>query len=195
MVDARTGYDAYELYLGIKLHFNSDYDYIKYNGKVNTNFDAFLKRKDKFHFAKLGRVYDKELKDFFVSNFIYEDSWIGDLMDGTADTNFKNYKKYIQSLSYSFEKDQEFLKTQCGGIDDLFHADSTSHPTIVKCILSRSIHPITYALTERKLSFSDTLSIDEEYVWPEVKLRMKKLVPFVPYDVVKITDIMRKVWT
>ena len=78
MVDARTGYDAYELYLGIKLHFNSDYDYIKYNGKVNTNFDAFLKRKDKFQFAKLGSVYDKELKDFIVSNLINEDSWIGD---------------------------------------------------------------------------------------------------------------------
>ena len=34
---SREGYDAYTLYLGIKLHFiNEEYNFIKYNGKVKS---------------------------------------------------------------------------------------------------------------------------------------------------------------
>ena len=51
---SRDGYDAYTLYLGIKLHFHSDsYDFVKYNGKVKSDINSFLKRKDKYHFGKL----------------------------------------------------------------------------------------------------------------------------------------------
>ena len=48
---SREGYDAYTLYLGIKLHFYSKgYDFVKYNGKVKSDINSFLKRKDKYHF-------------------------------------------------------------------------------------------------------------------------------------------------
>ena len=51
---SREGYDSYQLYLGIKLHFYSeDYDFVKYNGKVKADINSFLKRKDKFQFGKL----------------------------------------------------------------------------------------------------------------------------------------------
>ena len=43
---SREGYDAYTLYLGIKLHFTSkDYNFIKYNGKVKADIKSFLKRR------------------------------------------------------------------------------------------------------------------------------------------------------
>ena len=52
---SREGYDAYTLYLGIKLHFiNKEYNFIKYNGKVKADIKSFLKRKDKYHFGKYG---------------------------------------------------------------------------------------------------------------------------------------------
>ena len=55
---SREGYDAYTLYLGIKLHFiNEEYNFIKYNGKVKADIKSFLKRKDKYHFAKLYKTY------------------------------------------------------------------------------------------------------------------------------------------
>ena len=38
---SREGYDAYTLYLGIKLHFYSkDYDFVKYNGKVKSDINS-----------------------------------------------------------------------------------------------------------------------------------------------------------
>ena len=57
-MSSREGFDSYQLYLAIKLHFNSkDYDFVQYNGKVKADLNAFMKRKDKYHFGKLSRLY------------------------------------------------------------------------------------------------------------------------------------------
>ena len=40
-------YEAYKIYHALKLHFNSDYDYTKYNGKAKVTVDSYLKRKDR----------------------------------------------------------------------------------------------------------------------------------------------------
>ena len=67
---SREGFDAYQLYLGIKLHFHSkDYDFVKYNGVVKAELPSFMKRKDKFHFGKLSRTYKHELKDFLLLTY------------------------------------------------------------------------------------------------------------------------------
>ena len=48
-----------KIYHALKLHFNSDYDYTKYNGKAKVTVDSYLKRKDKPFFAKVARkVHD-----------------------------------------------------------------------------------------------------------------------------------------
>ena len=36
-------YDAYKIYHALKLHFNSEYDYNKYNGKAKVTVDSYLK--------------------------------------------------------------------------------------------------------------------------------------------------------
>ena len=41
-------FEAYKHYLALKLHFSSDYDYFKYNGKTNATQQSFEKRKDRF---------------------------------------------------------------------------------------------------------------------------------------------------
>ena len=67
-------FDAYLLYLKIKLHFHTEsYDFFKYNNKVDATLRTYMKRKDKFHFAKLSRKYKDELRDFFVANLVDKD--------------------------------------------------------------------------------------------------------------------------
>ena len=56
------GADAYRTYLAIRNHFKTDYDFFKYNGKMKVSNDSFLKRRDKFFFAKLERKYRKNEK-------------------------------------------------------------------------------------------------------------------------------------
>ena len=100
---SREGYDAYTLYLGIKLHFYSkDYDFVKYNGKVKSDINSFLKRKDKYHFGKLYRTYKNELQDFYIANLSLKDKWAGDLLDNECEKVYKEWKKRNQKLSYMF---------------------------------------------------------------------------------------------
>ena len=40
-------FESYKLYNALKLHFESDYDAIKYNFKSNVSPNSFFKRKDK----------------------------------------------------------------------------------------------------------------------------------------------------
>ena len=49
-------YDAYKIYHALKLHFTSDYDYNKYNGKANVSVDSFLKRNDRPFFGRVSRT-------------------------------------------------------------------------------------------------------------------------------------------
>ena len=101
---SREGYDAYTLYLGIKLHFYSeDYNFIRYNGKVKADINSFLKRKDKYHFGKLFKTYKQDLQDFYIANLLLKDQWVGDLLENESDKVYKDWKKRNQKLSYLFE--------------------------------------------------------------------------------------------
>ena len=78
-------FDAYKYYMAIKLHFESDsYDAPKYNFKTSISPQSFWKRRDKYHFAKLSRKFNKpdELVDFYISQFVNGNKWIGDMFEG-----------------------------------------------------------------------------------------------------------------
>ena len=181
-VNARFGYEAYQLYLGIKLHYNSDYDFNKYNGKVSASFESFLKRSDKFQFSKLRKQHGENLKDYYVSNFMHKDYWVGDLLGEEGKENYTEWKKYNQSLLYSFEKDIRHLNSLEGKLDNLFNNNDSSHPIIVQCLLSKSISFGTGVLLDSLIGWSSRLNISEQYVWPEVKQRLQKTQGFIGYN-------------
>ena len=48
------GYEAYRLYLAVKLHFSTEnYDFFKHNAKVNASIGSFTKRNDRYFFHRL----------------------------------------------------------------------------------------------------------------------------------------------
>ena len=47
------GFDVFKVYLAVKLHFTSNYDYFEYDGKVNCKLETFTKRNDRYFFHKL----------------------------------------------------------------------------------------------------------------------------------------------
>ena len=96
-------YETYQNYLALKLHFEGSYDYFKYNGKTSTTVESFEKRKDRFKFGKISRTLnDSEITDYFVSNLIRGQKWIGEF----DKKNWTQHKKVIQSLEYFFIKDE-----------------------------------------------------------------------------------------
>ena len=89
------------------IHYKEKYDYHKYRGKVRATNAAFYKRKDRFWFEKFARQKDdKEIEEFFVSNFIYSTDpgtmWIGEMIK-EGENRYIDWKKKIQSLSYIFK--------------------------------------------------------------------------------------------
>ena len=193
-MDARFGYESYKLYLGIKLHYNSDYDFNKYNGKVSASFESFLKRSDKFQFSKLRKQHRENLKDFYIANFMHKDYWIGDLFGEEAKENYTEWKKYNQSLLYCFEKDIRYLHSLEGVLDNLFSNDSSSHPIIVTSILSNSISFTTGVLLDSLIRWSSSLKITEQYVWPELQRRIQKTQGFIGYNNKKLKEKVLEIY-
>ena len=193
-MDAKFGYESYQLYLGIKLHYNSDYDFNKYNGKVSASFESYLKRSDKFQFSKLRKQHGENLKDFYIANFMYKDYWIGDLIGEEAKENYTEWKKYNQSLLYCFEKDIRYLNSLEGVLDNLFNTDSSSHPIIVSSILSKSISFATGVLLDSLIRWSSSVNITEKYVWPELQRRIQKTQGFIGYNNKKLREKILEIY-
>ena len=99
-------FDVYKSYLALKLHFTTDqYDVIKQQGRVRASKQAFFKRTDLFSIKKIANDYsDKEVVDFLVANFVSGDRW-GGVFDSESKTTYFSWKKRIESITYTFEKD------------------------------------------------------------------------------------------
>lgn len=182
-MSSREGYDAYQLYLGIKLHFYSDYDFVKYNGKVKADLPSFLKRNDKFHFAKLSRKYKDELKDFYISQLSFKDMWAGEMMEPESHKRYIEWKKRRQKLSYMFETDVKKLLEK-KSIQEVLTVYKGQHPYLLKQYMGKNISLDTLVMiceiTNCAKRWNDLIS--DTIVYPEVYRKIQKYRPFLSYD-------------
>ena len=182
---SREGYDAYQLYLGIKLHFYSDYDFVKYNGKVRGDINAFLKRKDKYHFGKLFKLYGQNLQDFYVANLCVKDSYAVDLVnDETSVKVYKDWKKRNQKLSYLFEQEVSDLLLKFKIQTQLKVVDG-QHPSLLRSFLAGDVSLETMCILDDITHFSDDWLklINENIVYPDVHRRIQKYKTFISVDI------------
>ena len=194
------GFNAYKLYLAVKNHFTTSYDFFKYNGKVNAKEDSFLKRRDKFFFAKLQRKYNNDqLRDLFVSNFADgEDFWIGNVLTQKAESVYTEWKARQMKLSYIFEQDLKFLYDYYNernlDFNSLFVMED-GHPILLQCVLRNDIYVETMVIIDRVLNYTRRWNkILNDPVWTEFKKRMEKYSPFVNFDSTKGKTILKKVF-
>ena len=190
-------FDAYKCYLAMKNHFTKDkYDYLKYHGKVRATHQAFYKRKDRFWFEKFARnKNDKEIEEFFVSNFIYssnpETMWIGEMIK-EGEGRYTEWKKKVQSLSYIFKEESESLFTN-NKFDDVFDC-SKGHPIILKKFLGGSLSIESMVIYDRILGYGKDFDKKlKDPVWETVSRRVKKYSPFLNIDVFRYKKILKEV--
>ena len=190
-------FDAYKCYLAMKNHFTKDnYDYIKYRGKTRATHQAFYKRKDRFWFEKFARQKkDKEVEEFFVSNFIYSTDpatmWIGEMIK-EGEGRYTDWKKHIQSLSYVFKSDIEGLFDGYK-VDEVFDC-SKGHPLILKSYLGKKTSLETLVICDRILGYRKDLDKKlNDPVWETVSRKIKKYSPFLNIDVPRYKKILREI--
>ena len=197
-----TSYDAYRLYLAVKLHFTTpNYDYFKHNAKVNSSFNSFIKRNDRFFFHKLATKYGENLRDYYVSNFVDRPkTWVGTLVRADGDTIYNKWKKYNESFSYNFRNDCVLLRNVIDGdnirFDDVFSVDSGQHPRLLRLLLSGKVSIQSLIIFDKILSFVGRWNkeIKETVIWPEKSFKIAKLKPFVNVNLTKCKFIMKEVF-
>ena len=189
--------DAYRCYLALKNHFTKDhYDYHKYRGKTRATNQAFYKRKDRFWFEKFARQKDdKEIVDFFVSNFIYSTDpgtmWIGEMIK-EGEGRYQEWKKKTQSLSYIFKEEVNNLFDN-NKVDDIFDC-SNGHPPILKSYLGKKTSLETLVICDRILGYRKDLDKKlNDPVWETVSRKIKKYSPFLNIDVPCYKKILKEI--
>ena len=189
--------DAYRCYLALKNHFTKDhYDYIKYRGKTRASNEAFYKRKDRFWFEKFARQKnDKEIEDFFVSNFIYSTDpstvWIGEMIK-EGEGRYQEWQKKVQSLTYVFKQETESV-FENKKVDDMFDC-SKGHPPILKIYLKGDISLESMVIYDRILGYGKDFDKRlKDPVWETVSRKIKKYSPFLNIDVSRYKKILKEV--
>jgi len=193
-----TGYEAFSIYHTLKLHFTSDYDYFKYNGKCNISRTTFENRKDKYHYYKLSRKFNQkeELIDFIVSNFVEESvTWIGDLLLEEAQQKYLKRQKVIQSLSYTFENECKDLFNDTKDPNKVLKVIGGEYPLLLIKGLRKEISIETIVILNKILKFVPiwTQQITDTIRWPDYRRKCEKYASFLPEDVVKFKLILKKV--
>ena len=190
-------FDAYRCYLSLKNHFTKDhYDYHKYRGKTRATVQAFYKRKDRFWFEKFARQKnDKEVEEFFVSNFIYSTDpatmWIGEMIK-EGEGRYQEWKKKTQSLSYIFKEEVENVFDN-KKIDDMFDC-SKGHPPILKSYLGGDITLESMVIYDRIFDYGKDFDKRlKDPVWETVSRKIKKYSPFLNIDVSRYKKILKEV--
>jgi hypothetical protein len=189
--------DAYRCYLALKNHFTKDhYDYIKYRGKTRASNQAFYKRKDRFWFEKFARQKnDKEIEEFFVSNFIYSTDpstvWIGEMIK-EGEGRYQEWQKKVQSLTYVFKEETESV-FENKKMDDMFDC-SKGHPPILKSYLGGDISLESMVIYDRILGYGKDFDKRlKDPVWETVSRKIKKYSPFLNIDVSRYKKILKEV--
>ena len=190
-------FDAYRCYQSLKNHFTKDhYEYNNYRGKTRATVQAFYKRKDRFWFEKFARSKnDKEVEEFFVSNFIYSTDpatmWIGEMIK-EGEGRYTEWKKKVQSLSYIFNEEVENLFEE-QKVDDVFDC-SKGHPPILKSYLGGDTSLETMVICD--IIFGYGKDFDKRLndpVWETVSRKVKKYKPFLNINVPRYKKILKEV--
>ena len=193
-----TGYEAFSLYESLKLHFSKDsYDFFKYNGKTNITITSFENRKDKYHFYKLSRKYSNkdDLISFIVANLLEKENlWVGDLLLESAEVNFRQHQKVLQSLSYHFTNDVQNIFENENDPNNAIKVIEGEYPKILTMYSRREVSIESVCLLNKILNFLPMWEkkITDTIMAPIHLHKIKKYTPFMPPDVVKYKLILKK---
>lgn len=190
------GFEAYKMYMGLKLHFTSSYDYVKYGGKVNSaTVKSFETNKGKFFFYKLSRKYkQEEFFGFLVSNFLNDAKlWVGNLLSEECEETFKKWQKTQQSLSYTFEQDLNYLMDQVDNPEELLKVVDGQWPLLYTLYKQNAVHLETVIVLNDIMNFIPMWikKVNDDVIFPDFVKLCEKYKPFINYDKVKFTKILK----
>lgn len=189
-------FEAYKLWLGLKLHFTKDeYNYFLMDGRVKCSSLTFQQKKDKFNFYKLVRKYN-DLEGFYIANLVYGDpQWSGDLMTIEADKNYIRWLKNKNALRHIFKTDLEIL-SQFDQVD-IVQVVFGQNPKLLTLVYQNDITIETLLImNEIGPGFIDNWNnkIMDPIIWPKFYQKLIKYRPWIlKLDLTKFKAISQEV--
>ena len=182
-------FEAYQKYLAIKRHFSGNYDYFKYNGKVNVSKEKFDTRRDKYFFYKLSKK--KEVVNYLLANIINDgpNFWVGNVKDDIADKVYNNWKKRQETLSYTFKQDLDKLKEN---FDDNFTIPQYGHPHLMLLYMRNDVCIETIIILDMLINYSKLWNkmLTPDVLWSNIYSRMVNYKPFLSINLDKYKKIV-----
>lgn len=192
-------FEVYRYYLALRLHFTTDkYDAIKQQGRVRASKQAFFKRNDLLAIRRVAETYsDKEVVDFLVSNFVSGDRW-GGVFDIEAKERYTDWKRRIESLTYTFQKEVSKIQLACdkAGVNFTYALTSVKkqHPYIIKMYSRGDVSIETLVILNQLTSYVSELDkeLADDLMWPDMSRIIKKYTPFLGIKKEKYDRILRR---
>ena len=203
-------YRAWKVYHAMYLHFTTDYDYFKYFGNATWGTVASMEKYfSKFEhnskysaqrsiFEELGKQFTEreDLIFFYLSQFTnridYPSDFDSDLYD--------EYKERMNNFPFHLKRHTEeivkYMEEYHKTFDELFVAEKTNHPSILKLGLSKTISLETFTTLDIILNF---IPIMEKNFIDPASINFIKLIrnykPFLSIDIKKEKKIIMDVLT
>ena len=188
-------FEAFRYYQSLKLHFEQEsYDAPKYNYKTSVKPQSFWKRKDKYFFAKIGRMFDTppELINYYAAHFVADNKWVGDMLGN--DHVYRDWQKRTESMGYNFE--QDLNKVNVDSFDQLFELGN-QYPKVVESYLSGDIHIESVVILNKLTNFMSRADkkVSDPILWPDVSRKIRKYSLLMNVNIEKMKKIVFKVFT
>ena len=173
--------DVYLMYCAMKAHFGKgDYDFITYKGKTRIKRDTFYKRKDRSFFVRLSRKYktEKEIKNYFVSNFIKnKKGYIANFSDDI----FETWKLKRQSFFDMFEVE---MKPLVEAFVNLFSIENGQHPKLMREFLGGRVSLETMIILNELVNYNPnwSKSLEDDIIWIDLRNLMNNYERFLTID-------------
>jgi len=203
-------FNAWKIYHGLYLHFFNDYDYHKYGGNgpwnnINSMEKSFSKYEGNVKysaqrsiFEELGKQFTtgEDLIFFYLSQFTnridYPSDFDSDLYD--------EYKERMNNFPFHLKRDTEeivkYMEEYHKTFDEMFVAEKTNHPSILKLGLSKTISLETFTTLDIILNF---IPIMEKNFIDPASINFIKLIrnykPFLSIGIKKEKKIIMDVLT
>jgi len=194
-----TPFETYKTFIAMKSHFMKDkFDYAKFGNKLSRiTINSFYKRKDRFYFEKMSRIYpDREIENFFIASFATDEDpqnvYMANIIKNGEKT-YRSWQKRVQSLSYTFKEESHKL-FEDNKIDDVFDC-SEGHPILLKKYLGGDISLESMVIYDRILGYRKNFDkeLNDPYVWGSISMKIKKYTPFLNIDVFRYKKILKDV--
>lgn len=182
--DKITAYEAYQIYLALKLHFApGSYDATKYQFKVRSDPEKFRNKPEAFWFNSLAKKYTRqEIINALTANFIAGKKFGGMFEGAPFEETYTEWQKRTDALGYNFEREltlMNFLNEDFAGegkdrimiLADLFEVKNGQVPLVIREYQRKNVSLETVVILDRLTGFVSKCNdkISDPIIWPKVR--------------------------